>query len=150
MTDPAESSNPEMSPRARRRARVLAMQTLYEVDVSGHAPREVLKRLAAEISVDEQVADYADEIVVGIVHHRDEIDEQISRHARAWPLAQMSAVDRNLIRIAIYELAFNSTTIPVGVAISEAVELAKRYGSDSSSRFVNGVLGSVASEPRGE
>src|SRR5438046_1586337 len=106
MTEGSKSSNPEMAPRARRRARVLAMQTLYEVDVSAHSPRDVLKRLAEEINADEQVADYADEIVVGIVHHRDEIDEQISRHARAWPLAQMSAVDRNLIRIAIYELSF--------------------------------------------
>src|SRR3954452_2164962 len=115
MTEGAESLQPEMTPRARRRARVLAMQTLYEVDVSGHAPRDVLKRLAEEINTDEQVAGYAEQIVAGIVQHRDEIDAQISRHARAWPLAQMSAVDRNLIRIAIYELAFNSTTIPVGV-----------------------------------
>ncbi len=149
MTANPDSPEPaEASPRARRRARVLAMQTLYEVDVSGHPPAEVLERLASEIHTEESVFDYARQLVTGIVRHREAIDNQISHHATAWPIAQMSAVDRNLIRMAIYELAYNSTTIPVGVAISEAVELAKRYGSDSSSRFVNGVLGSVANGPR--
>ena len=125
------------------------MQSLYEADVSAHTPADVLQRLSEEIHTDETVYDYARELVAGIVHHRSEIDEQIGHHAPAWPISQMSAIDRNLLRIGIYELAYNSSTIPVGVAISEAVELAKRYGSDSSSRFVNGVLGRVAAEPRG-
>jgi len=149
MTEPAEQPIPEITPRARRRARVLAMQTLYEADVSAHLPAEVLQRLSEEIHAEEAVFHYARELVAGIVRHRARIDEQIRSHAPAWPIAQMSAIDRNLLRIGIYELAYNSSTIPVGVAISEAVELAKRYGSDSSSRFVNGVLGRVAAEPRG-
>jgi N utilization substance protein B len=148
VTETPEGGEERVSPRARRRSRILAMQTLYEVDVSGHAPGEVLERLGAETNADEQVFKYAAELVSGIVRNRSDIDAQITQHATAWPISQMSAIDRNLIRMGIYELTHNSTTIPVGVAISEAVELAKRYGSDSSSRFVNGVLGSVAAEPR--
>ena len=124
------------------------MQTLFEADVSGHAPMDVLDRIGADMRADAEVLAYAKELVDGIVHNREEIDERIAHHASAWPIAQMSAIDRNLLRVGIYELAFNSTTIPVGVAISEAVELAKRYGSDSSSRFINGVLGRVAAESR--
>jgi transcription antitermination protein NusB len=149
MTGASEQPTPEITPRARRRARVLAMQCLYEADVSAHTPADVLQRLSEEIHADDTVHEYARELVAGIVRHRSKIDEQIMHHAPAWPISQMPAIDRNLLRIGIYELAYNSSTIPVGVAISEAVELAKRYGSDSSSRFVNGVLGRVAAEPRG-
>ena len=144
---PPEASQTEPTRRDRRRARTLALQTLYEVDVSGHSPAEVLQRLATDLAANETAVAYAREIITGIAHRRAEIDQRIARHAPAYPVAQMPAIDRNLLRIGIYELTTNSTTIPVGVAISEAVELAKRYGSDSSSRFVNGVLGSVASEP---
>jgi len=147
--DAPEDAGREVSARARRRARVLALQTLFEVDVSGHPPTEVLERLSSEIHTEEAAYEYARELVNGIARNREQIDAQITRHASAWPIEQMPAVDRNLLRMGIYELAYNSTTIPVGVAISEAVELAKRYGSDSSSRFVNGVLGHVAAEPRG-
>jgi N utilization substance protein B len=147
--DAPESGGREISARARRRARVLALQTLFEVDVSGHAFAEVLERLSSEIHTEDAVHEYASELVSGIARNREQIDQEITRHATAWPIGQMPAVDRNLLRMGIYELSFNSTTIPVGVAISEAVELAKRYGSDSSSRFVNGVLGRVAAEPRG-
>jgi N utilization substance protein B len=144
-----EPSSPEATPRDKRRARALALQTLYEVDVSGHPPAEVLERQATDLGPSEAALAYARELIAGIARHRTEIDGRITHHASAWPIAQMSAIDRNLLRIGIYELTFNSSTIPVGVAISEAVELAKRYGSDSSSRFVNGVLGSVAAQAGG-
>ncbi len=129
--------------RNRRRARVLAFQTLYEVDVSGHAPVDVLDRLSTDLHVDPEMTDYARQIIAGVARHRQEIDGLIARFAPAWPVPQMSPIDRNVLRIGIFEAVYNSTTIPVGVAINEAVELAKQYGSDSTSRFVNGVLGQI-------
>jgi len=125
---------------------MLAFQTLYETDLSGHPPAEVLQRLVGEIHADPSVTHYAHRLVTGVVEHRREIDAWIKRFAPAWPIAQMSAVDRNLLRLGIYEAVINSSTIPVGVAINEAIELAKLYGSESSSRFVNGVLGRVVAE----
>jgi len=125
---------------------MLAFQTLYEVDISGHRPGEVLERLTGELHLDPAVADYAREIVAGVGRNHGEIDEVIVRYAPAWPVGQMSAVDRNLLRLGIFEAVYNSTTIPVGVAINEAVELAKLYGSESSARFINGVLGRVVAE----
>jgi N utilization substance protein B len=141
---------PELTPRARHRGRIIALQTLYEVDVSAHLPADVLERLSSEQRPGDPALSYARELVTGIAEHREELDERIRTYASAWPIAQMPAVDRNLLRMGIYELSYNSSTIPVGVAISEAVELAKRFGSDSSSRFVNGVLGRVAAEPHEE
>jgi transcription antitermination protein NusB len=138
---------PEPTPlgtvRQRRRARDLAFKALYEVDISGHRPGEVLTRLAEELKIDPVVLQYASALVSGVVDHRAEIDARIGRYAPQWPVNQMAAIDRNLLRVGIYEAVYNSTTIPVGVAINEAVELAKLYGSDSSSRFVNGVLGRI-------
>lgn len=125
---------------------MLAFQTLYESDLSGHRPAEVLGRLSGDLHPDPAVFDYARELVAGIIEHRADIDARIARLASAWPLAQMSAVDRNLLRLGLFEALYNSTTIPLGVAISEAVELAKLYGSDSSGRFVNGVLGRAVAD----
>jgi N utilization substance protein B len=125
---------------------MLAFQTLYEVDISAHRPAEVLDRLASELHQDPVVADYARELVAGVGRNRGPIDDVIARYAPAWPVGQMSAVDRNLLRLGIFEAVYNSTTIPVGVAINEAVELAKLYGSESSARFINGVLGRVVAE----
>lgn len=130
----------------RRRARMLAFQTLYEVDVSRHTPAEVLERLGRDRPPDPAVFEYARQLVAGVVRNRADIDQRISRYAGAWPLAQISAVDRNLLRLGIFEAIHSSNTIPVGVAINEAVELAKLYGSESSSRFINGVLGRVVAE----
>jgi len=125
---------------------MLAFQTLYEVDISGHLPAAVLERLTGELRLDQAVAAYASELVAGIARQRRDIDELIGRYAPAWPVGQMSAIDRNLLRLGIFEAVYNSTTIPVGVAINEAVELAKLYGSENSPRFVNGVLGRVVAE----
>jgi N utilization substance protein B len=130
--------------RQRRRSRVLAFQTLYESDLSGHPPAEVLDRLCEELRVGEEARDYARNLVRGVLESHQEIDALISSLASAWPIDQMSVVDRNLLRLGIFEVTHNSSTIPVAVAINEAVELAKLYGSDASSRLINGVLGNVA------
>lgn len=125
---------------------MLAFQTLYEVDVSSHRPTAVLERLATDLHADPSALSYARELVAGVARHRAQIDGWITQFAPTWPIAQMAAVDRNLLRLGIVEAVYNSSTIPVGVAINEAVELAKLYGSESSARFVNGVLGRIAAE----
>jgi len=132
----------------RRRARVLALQTLYEVDTVGHPPEETLSRLLGQNAVSEEVAVFARELVAGVLENRERIDAVIARAAPAYPVAQLAVVDRNILRLAIHEVLMNNET-PVRAAINEAVELAKKFGSDSSARFVNGVLGSVSAMSAG-
>jgi N utilization substance protein B len=134
----------------RRRARVLAFETLYETDLAHHRPGEVLHRRAVDLQPQPEVAEYAQELLAGVLEHRHELDDIIQARASAWPVAQMAAVDRNILRLGLYECLYKRDTVPVKVAISEAVELAKLYGSDSSARFVNGVLGRVVGPTPGD
>lgn len=128
----------------RTRARSVALQVLYEVDVVNHPPGTVLKeRLEAE-GVEGILAEFSQAIVVGVLPMVAELDGFIAEHAPEWPLDQVAIIDRNILRIALWEFAVYGKT-PLKVAINEAVELAKVYGSDSAPRFVNGVLGSLAS-----
>jgi N utilization substance protein B len=127
----------------RTRARSLALQALYEIDLTDHSIESVLELRLKEREFDEELADFACRIVRGVLPLRKALDTYIAEHAPEWPIEQVSVIDRNLIRMAVWEFAVHGET-PVKVAINEAVELAKRYGSDSSSRFVNGVLGSLA------
>jgi N utilization substance protein B len=127
----------------RRRAREIALQALYEMEVGGHPPLTTLERLIAESRLNDELADFARTLLNGVLEHRQEIDAIIERTAPAWPAEQLAPVDKNILRIAIREFLLDNLT-PVGAAINEAVELAKRFGSDSSSRFINGVLGSVS------
>ena len=127
----------------RTRARSLALQALYEIDLAGHPLEEVLAARLKDYDLDENLEAFAGQLVRGVFPLRKELDAYIAQHAPEWPIDQVSLIDRNLIRMAAWEFAVNGET-PVKVAINEAVELAKRYGSDSSPRFVNGVLGSLA------
>jgi N utilization substance protein B len=129
----------------RRLARTLAMQALYEIDAVGHNAETVLGHRfeAVELPLDYQR--FVRELVWGVLNNREDLDELLCKHAPAWPLEEIALLDRNIIRIAIFELLFDVGT-PARVAINEAVELAKRYGNESTRRFVNGVLGSVAAE----
>ena len=111
-----------------------------------HPVVEVLERHIAEDDLPPQVADYARHLVDGVRAHRSEIDKLISKTAPAWPIAQISGIDRNILRIAIFEILFDNRAIPAKVAINEAVELAKEYGGENSPKFVNGVLGTVVLE----
>ncbi len=131
-------------PTRRRLARTLALQALYEADTTGHDPQDALERLLVEADAVQESADFARELVTGAVEQRQQLDEVIARVAPAWPLEQMAAIDRNILRLAILEILLNNRT-PVKAAINEAVELAKTFGSDNSAKFVNGVLGSVSS-----
>jgi transcription antitermination protein NusB len=129
--------------KARTRARSVALQALYEIDMTGHPPVQVLQdRLEDEPST-EELAEFIRQIIFGVYPLRDKLDQVIARYAPEWPLDQIAAIDRNILRIAAWEFAVGRDT-PVKVAINEAVELAKAFGSDSAPRFVNGVLGSLA------
>jgi len=127
----------------RTKARSVALQALYEIDIANHSIGTVLETRFAEEDLDERLAEFASQIVQGVVPIRDLLDKFISEHAPEWPIDQVSIIDRNLLRIALWEFAINGET-PVKVAINETIELAKIFGSDSTPRFVNGVLGSLA------
>jgi transcription antitermination protein NusB len=135
----------------RRLGRACAFQALYEMDLAHHQPTQVLQRLAdalGESTDPEYSADvlagagaYASGLVQGVLDQRKAIDALIQERAPLWPLAQMSAIDRNVLRIGLYESLFGNATVPLRTAINEAVELAKLFGSETSAKFVNGVLG---------
>jgi N utilization substance protein B len=127
----------------RRKVRAIALKVLYEVDSVGHDVDETLNRFLAEEELSEENAVFARELVSGVVRNREKIDHNIQSFAPAWPVEQISVVDRNIMRLAIFEILIDNK-VPVKVAINEAVELAKTFGSDNSSKFVNGVLGTVS------
>lgn len=127
----------------RTKARSIALQALYEIDVVDHPPEAVLQARLENDSLDANLASFTTEIVLGVAPMFEILDRFIAEHAPEWPLNQVAVVDRNILRIALWEFAVYGQT-PIKVAINEAVELAKTYGSDSTPRFVNGVLGSLA------
>lgn len=129
--------------KARTRARAVALQVLYELDLTNHTPGTALRERLAEHPLEDRLAEFARQITFGVVPLRPILDDHIARHAPEWPIEHISPIDRNILRIALWEMAIYGQT-PLKVAINEAVELAKRYGSDSSPRFINGVLGSLA------
>jgi transcription antitermination protein NusB len=145
VVDAQESPAPrrERLPQSRRQARTLALETLYETDLAGHRPGEVLVRRTTDLQPSAQVEEYARELLNGVLQHRRELDAIIQERAPAWPVEQMAAIDRNILRLGLFECLHNRDTVPLRVAINEAIELAKLYGGDSSARFVNGVIGRV-------
>jgi transcription antitermination protein NusB len=128
---------------ARRKARAAALQALYECDATEHNIESVLSHIIEENKLEGDNAVFASTLVNGVLQNQKAIDEKIKEFAPAWPVAQIPIVDRNILRLAIFEILLDNI-VPVKVAISEAVELAKSFGSESSPRFVNGVLGSVS------
>jgi len=127
----------------RRKARIIALKALYEMDTVAHQPQDILGRLLEDAPAPSEVEAFARELVTGVLAHLGEIDEVIRQKAPAWPLEQMAAVDRNILRLAIFEILLDNR-VPVRAAINEAVELAKAFGGESSPKFVNGVLGAVS------
>ncbi len=126
----------------RSKTRALALQALYEIDSSGHKTDEVLNNLLAQEKLPEENVTFAYDLVNGVIDNKEKIDADIHTFAPAWPIEQMPVIDRNILRLAIFEILINNK-VPVKVAINEAIELAKTYGADNSSKFINGVLGSV-------
>ena len=127
----------------RTRARALALQALYEIDLSNHPPADVFKSRLEETSLPSVLAEFARQLIFGVLPLREDLDQLIAKYAPEWPLDQIAAIDRNILRLAFWEFAVQRET-PLKVAINEAVELAKLYGSDSAPRFINGVLGTLA------
>ena len=127
----------------RTRARSLALQALYEIDLTGHPPEMVINERLTETPLEDNLGEFARKIVMGIIPIVHELDQIIAKHAPEWPVDQVAIIDRNIMRIALWEIAVSNQT-PLKVAINEAVELGKLYGSESTPRFVNGVLGSLA------
>ncbi len=124
------------------RARALALKALYEIDLTGHPPETVLQTRMAEESLPPRLQRFARRIVREVLLLRPILDRYIAKHAPEWPVENLPAIERNILRMALWEMALHPKT-PIKVAINEAVELAKTFGSEASARFVNGVLGSA-------
>lgn len=130
----------------RTKARSVALQALFEIDETDHQPGAVFEQRLAENPLPEQgLIDFAREIMQGVLNNRKNLDVLIAQYAPDWPLDQVATIDRNILRMALWEMALQAVT-PVKVIINEAVELSKMYGSESTPRFVNGVLGSLAEQ----
>ena len=129
--------------KSRTRARSIALQVLYEVDVANHPPADIYRLRLEDNPLTDELSEFARRIIFGVLPLTGILDQIIAKYAPEWPLDQIAAIDRNILRMALWEFAVYHDT-PIKVAINEAVELAKQYGSDSAPRFVNGVLGALA------
>jgi len=132
---------------SRRRAREIALKVLFQIDLVNADPKEALtyilsKGFDGESNFD---VDFAKRLITGVLEKQNEIDKIIKDTSRYWDLERMACVDRNIMRVALYEL-FYEKDIPPNVAVNEAVELAKKYGGGDSGRFVNGILGKVVED----
>ena len=133
-------------PAERRRARRTALQVLYEVDCTDHRPGITLDYRQAEEKYAKETLVFLYWLVSGVIRYRADLDALIGRYAPEWPVGKLAIVDRNVLRLSIFELSSPDADAPPKVVINEAVELAKTFGSDSSPRFVNGVLGTALRE----
>jgi transcription antitermination protein NusB len=127
---------------ARRKARELALQMLYENDVAGTEPGEMFARSAGLQTATETTRSFAERLVTGTLRHREDLDALISKQADHWRLSRMPVVDRNILRLALFELLHEPET-PHPVVIDEALEIAKRFSTPRSSQFINGILDGV-------
>ena len=129
----------------RRKAREVALQALYQDELVLQGERFSFEQFCAHFQVNKKAIAYARTLLVGIHEKEKEIDQHISKHAENWRLERMSVVDRNILRLAVFELIYQKD-IPASVAINEAVEIAKRYSTDDSGPFINGILDAMAKE----
>ncbi|MBN1967661.1 MAG: transcription antitermination factor NusB [Anaerolineae bacterium] len=132
-----------MSGSPRHDARCVALQALYELDCTGHTLADVMAQRLADRPLPDEVRPFAYQLVNGVLAHHEQLDGLLQEYAPEWPIDQIAIVDRNILRMAILEIAV-ANSAPLRVAINEAVELAKTFGADASPRFINGVLGSLA------
>lgn len=127
---------------SRRLARQIAFQTLFQIDLGKGDVERALKQRLEEAGLSTKERDYVRQVVRGVEQHLDALDAQISHISRGWEVHRLGSIDRSILRLAIYEIVFMDD-IPVKVTINEAVELAKAFGDRKSSRFINGLLGTV-------
>jgi transcription antitermination protein NusB len=129
---------------SRTKARECALQALYQLDLSGGDPRDALRGVLAHFEeADEATGRFADELVRGVQSERPQIDALIQTSSTHWKLDRMARVDRNILRLAVYEI-LRRADVPIRVTLNEAIELGKKFGSEESSAFVNGVLDRIA------
>ena len=134
---------------SRRKAREMALQVLFQMDFNDNQPELALEAVFDETDgISERAKTYAKDLVSGTAHNLPAIDTIISSLSAEWSIERMAGVDRNIARMAVYEMNFGAEQLTPNVVINEAVELAKSYGSDESSRFINGILGSLAKKQR--
>ncbi len=126
----------------RRKARELALKMLYQEETNGEDPLSALVKYTEVFPYKDVIVDYAKKLLKGIEEHRDEIDRYISLASKNWRLERLTIVDKNILRIGVYEMLY-SQDVPPLVAIDEAIELGKKYGSEDSSSFINGILDSI-------
>ena len=132
---------------SRRKAREFAFKVLFQVDQVNADPRHAFRYLLQENTLAEKDQSFSWELIAGSLDHLEQIDKEIGNHATSWSVNRMSAVDRNIIRVAGYEIMFYEHSQPV-VAIDEALEIAKKYGDDTSAAFVNAILDKMLGEPK--
>lgn len=126
----------------RRFAREAALQMLYQIDIAGANVGEAVDWMRESVALDPDMEKFAIELVTGVVQNLAEIDDLLSRYSVGWEVSRMTVVDRNLLRLGVYEM-FYRDDIPIAVTINEIVELGKRFGDVRSSSFLNGILGSI-------
>lgn len=129
----------------RHLARVVTLQTLFELEFAANSPDSILERTLAIKTLTGEAAAFASQLVHGVLENKQLLDDTISRFAPAFPVDQLAPMDRNTLRLALYEIMISKMT-PLKVVINEAVELAREFGADTSPKFINGVLGSVISD----
>lgn len=133
---------------SRRRARELALQVLYQIEMNQAGADDALARTIEIMGMENQGdPTFARELVSGVLRNSPELDAVIIRLSKDWRLERMACVDRSILRMGLCEILFGTTGVPHNVAVNEAIELAKKYGSDDSGRFVNGILGKVIEDP---
>ena len=132
----------ESSGYTRSRCRAFALQALYELDLSTHSVNGSVGWLQEEENLPSEALPFALQLINGVIQHQNEIDALIQTLAPTWPVRYLASIDRNILRLALYEVKFEADT-PPRAAINEAVELAKAFGSETTSKFVNGVMGTV-------
>ncbi len=131
--------------RKRTKSREAALQILYQIEMTQDSHEKARQVYWENNPADSEIREFADQLVVGVIQHREPIDQWIAKCADNWDITRMAAVDKNILRLASYELLYTEE-IPPKVAINEAVELAKKYGDTDSSKFVNGVLDKIHKE----
>ena len=132
---------------SRRQGRELAFRAVYQADVTGETPKHCLQEILEETPSSDEIRLFAATLVQELEEHRDNVDAIVSRTAHNWPLRRMAATDRSVLRVAVVELLHHAET-PTRVALDEAIEIAKKYGSETSGSFVNGILDRIAHDER--
>jgi len=127
----------------RRQSRESALKVLYQIELTGQKPRDAVRYFFEEHESQPEVREFAEFLIDGVVRDRQALDEMIALHSTNWKLSRMAAVDKNILRMAVFEL-MSCPDIPAKVTINEAVEIAKKYGNTESGSFVNGILDNVA------